>query len=255
MESNITLPDPIRFAAAREILTEKHTRYNIGTYQERSQHLILKYYFEPNAKRHEVPLDGYIADIYGDAGVIEIQTSGFGTLRSKLEVFLRRYPVTLVYPSAVKKRIIWTDPKTGDMQTGCYRSAKYARYSILAELLYISAFFAHPKFRVLNVLTAASDYKLLDGFGKDRKRRATKTDTLPDTLLEIVSLENWNDVLNMLPFSTGETFSNAELAKIFGMRGRRLWASVKFLENAGIMYRSGKRGNNILYTVTQPGER
>lgn len=82
-------PDAARFAAAREILLENHKRYNIGTYQERSQHLILKCYFEPDQARQEIPLDGYIADIYNDAGVIEIQTSGFGTLRDKLEVFCK----------------------------------------------------------------------------------------------------------------------------------------------------------------------
>ena len=247
-------PDAARFAAAREALLENHSRYNIGTYQERSQHLILKRYFEPDPARHEIPLEGYIADIYGDAGVIEIQTSGFGALRNKLEVFLRHYPVTLVYPSAVKKRVVWTDPETGDMCVGSYRNRKSARYSVFAELLYISSFFAHPNLCVLNVLTAASDYKLLDGFGKDQKSRATKTDTVPDELLEIVPLKSLDDVLRMLPVSTGEAFTNAELEKIFGMRGRRLWAAVKFLENAGAIWRSGKKGNNLLYTVGNPNE-
>ena len=93
----MTAPSAARFAAAREVLLQNHERYNIGTYRERSQHLILKHYFEPDSDRHEIPLEGYIADIYSEAGVIEIQTSSFGALQSKLEAFLRNYPVTLVY--------------------------------------------------------------------------------------------------------------------------------------------------------------
>ncbi len=249
MEDFITVPSAVRFAAARDVLREDHQRYNIGTYQERSQNLILKYYFEPDAGRHEVPLEGYIADIYNGAGIIEIQTSGFGALRGKLEVFLRSYPVTLVYPSAVKKRIIWTDPDTGTTAVGTYRNAQKTRFSILAELFSISAFFGHPNFRVLHLLTAASDYKLLDGFGKDQKRRATKTDTVPEELLEIVSLCNRVDILHMLPFSVGQTLTNADMAKAFGLRGRRLWSAVKFLESIEVLHRSGRKGNSILYTI------
>jgi len=247
-------PDVARFAAARKFLLENHERYNIGTYQERSQHFILKCYFEPDPMLQEIPLDGYIADIYNDAGVIEIQTSGFGTLRDKLEVFLQKYPVTLVYPSALRKRTVWVDPDTGDMNIGRYRTYERARYAILSELLYISSFFAHPNLRVLNFLTVASDYKLLDGYGKDRKKRATKTDTVPDELTEIIQLKNKWDILKTLPFTAGDILTSTEFAKIFCMRGRRLWAAVKFLENLGILNRCGKRGNNILYEVSGAGD-
>lgn len=244
-------PDVQRFSAAKAVLGGSHNRYNIGTYRERSQHLVLKYYFEPDKTRHEVPLEGYVADIYSDGGIFEIQTSGFGALRGKLEAFLRKYPVTLVYPSAIQKRTLWTDPDTGEIFPGSYRKSKRGRFNILSELCGISAYFPHPNLRVLNFLTAASDYKLLDGFGKDRKGRATKTDTVPDELLEIVLIKDKKDILKMLPFSMGDSITNAELSKTFGMRGRRLWKAVKFLENAEILRRSGKRGNAILYTVAE----
>ncbi|MCI8611964.1 MAG: hypothetical protein HFE66_08640 [Clostridiales bacterium] len=245
----MTAPSAARFAAAREVLLQNHERYNIGTYRERSQHLILKHYFEPDSDRHEIPLEGYIADIYSEAGVIEIQTSSFGALQSKLEAFLRNYPVTLVYPSAIKKRIIWTDPETGTTSVGAFRNFQRTRFSILSELFSISAFFAHPHLHILQLLTAASDYKLLDGFGKDRKGRATKTDTIPEELLEIVSLRDRGDILQMLPFFSGQTITNAEMAKAFGMRGMKLWRAVKFLEKIEVLYRSGKKGNSILYTI------
>ncbi len=245
----MTAPSAVRFTAAREVLLQNHQRYNIGTYRERSQHLILKHYFEPDTGRHEIPLEGYIADIYSEAGVIEIQTSGFGALQSKLEVFLHNYPVTLVYPSAIRKRIIWIEPDTGAAKIGAFRSLSRTRFSILSELFSISAFFAHPNLHVLHLLTAASDYKLLDGFGKDRKGRATKTDTVPEELLEIVSLRKRGDVLQMLPFCPGQIVTNGEMAKAFGLRGMKLWRAVKFLEKIEVLRRSGKKGNSILYSI------
>ena len=254
MKDFMISPDGQRFSAARTVLLENHNRYNIGTYRERSQHLILKHYVEPDRTRHEVPLEGYIADICNDTGVVEIQTSGFGALRGKLEAFLRGHSVTLVYPSAIKKRTLWTDPDTGEIFPGSYRKSKRGRFNILSELCSISAYFPHPNLRVLNFLTVASDYRLLDGFGKDRKGRATKTDTVPDELLEIVLIKDKKDILKMLPFSIGDSITNAELSKTFGMRGRRLWKAVKFLENAEIIRRSGKRGNAILYTVAEMNE-
>ena len=244
-------PDPARFAFARAAMEEAHERYNIGTYRERSQHLILKRYFEPDTGKHEIPISGYVADIYGDAGVIEIQTSGFGALRGKLEVFLREHKVTLVYPRALKKRVIWTDPETGAASVGNYRKDPRARYAILAELLYIAAYFPHPNLQVLVLLTAASDHRLLDGYGKDRKMRATKTDMVPEEILEIIPLRGPGDVLGLLPLSPGDRTTREELAALFGARGRRLWNMIRFLEDAGVLVRSGKEGRRIIYTVAE----
>ena len=246
-----TVFDPVRFASARAAVAQTHARYNIGTYRERSQHLILKRYFEPDTSKHEVPLCGYVADIYGDAGVIEIQTSGFGALRGKLEVFLQEHKVTLVYPRAMKKRVIWTDPGTGEAFVGVYRRDARARYAILAEMLYIAAFFPHPNLQVLNVFTAASDHKLLDGYGKDRKMRATKTDTVPEEILEIVPLRDAEDIRGLLPLSPGEHTTREALAKLFGVSGRRLWNMIRFLEEIGILVRCGKEGNKIIYAVAE----
>ena len=244
-------PDPERFAFARAAAAQTHERYNIGTYRERSQHLIFKRYFEPDTSKHEVPLCGYVADIFGDAGVIEIQTSGFGALRGKLEVFLQDHKVTLVYPRALKKRVIWTDPETGESFVGVYRRDPRARYAVLAEMLYIAAFFPHPNLQVLNVLTAASDHKLLDGYGKERKKRATKKDTVPEELLEIVPLRSAEDVRRLLPLSSGDQITREALGKLFGVGGRRLWNMIRFLEEIGILTRSGKEGKKIIYTVVE----
>ncbi len=46
----------------------------------------------------EIPVAGYIADIFTGEEIIEIQTGNFNKMRDKLNTFLPQYPVTIVYP-------------------------------------------------------------------------------------------------------------------------------------------------------------
>ena len=62
------------------VTLSEHERYNIGTYKEKKMHIILKRYFEEDEQYHEVPTNGYIADIRRDGNIIEIETSGFSGL-------------------------------------------------------------------------------------------------------------------------------------------------------------------------------
>lgn len=73
---------------------------SIGTQKERLIHRTLKYFIEPDESCHEIPVGGYIADIFQrDTGHIwEIQSSGFDKLRGKLEAFLPEHQVTVVLP-------------------------------------------------------------------------------------------------------------------------------------------------------------
>ena len=70
-----------------EACLAEHRAEGIGTYKERSQHYILKNYFEPDADLHEIPVCGFVADIKRDREIIEIQTSGFGAMRRSREAF------------------------------------------------------------------------------------------------------------------------------------------------------------------------
>lgn len=103
-----------RFAdAIRSVEIAEKNHGGIGTYNEKTLHAVLKNFFEPDSAYHEIPVDNYIADIKNPDGIIEIQTSGFGTIRDRLEVFLSLSDVTVVYPIAAVKSLVWIDPETG----------------------------------------------------------------------------------------------------------------------------------------------
>ena len=69
------------------IMDEKKKNY-IGTFYEKSLHAVLKNYYEPDEDKQEIPIENYVADIYADGQIIEIQTRNFNVTRDKLKAFL-----------------------------------------------------------------------------------------------------------------------------------------------------------------------
>ena len=99
--------------AIERIVNQERERYGIGTLSEKTVHAVVKHYMEPNEDYHEVPLEGFVADIFREDAVTEIQTAHFNVLRRKLDKFLPLYPVTIVYPIPAVKWVIWVDPGSG----------------------------------------------------------------------------------------------------------------------------------------------
>ncbi len=242
--------DKDRFARAKESLENPHLRYNIGTYKERSQHLLLKLFYEPDTGFHEVPFQGYIADILNEKGITEIQTVGFRALHDKLAVFLPAHMVTVVYPVSEKNRICWTDPESGDIEFGRYATYPKKKFAILSELLSIVDYFGEPQLCVHLVTMKTSQYKVKDGYGKDKKKRATKIDTVPEELIEIKELRDSDDIRALLPFKAGDKLTAKDIGKTLGLSRIRLWKAIKFLTITEILVQSGKKGNSIIYEIT-----
>ena len=65
------------FYALSKVLDGEHKRAGIGTYGEKTVHSVLKNYFEPFEDSHEQKVGGFVVDIVGDNGIIQIQTAAF----------------------------------------------------------------------------------------------------------------------------------------------------------------------------------
>ena len=149
-----------RFRAAREkALQRTKGAQGIGTLSEKTLHAALKAYYEPDDESREVALGGFVADIVGEEGIIEIQTRGFERLRGKLEAFLEAARVTVVYPVAVERRLCWIDPETGAVSPPRGSTKKGVPFDVLPELYRIRPLFLHPNFRLRLALLALTDYK------------------------------------------------------------------------------------------------
>src|SRR5262245_10124121 len=78
----------------------------IGLLNEKPLHASLKQWYARPGDRFEVPVDGFVIDIVRDDLLIEIQTSNFAAIKSKLSSLAHSHPVRLIYPIVQEKWIV-----------------------------------------------------------------------------------------------------------------------------------------------------
>lgn len=223
----------------------------IGTLNEHTLHLALKNYFEPDETYHECKVGTFVADIKRDDGIIEIETVSFTNIKRKLGAFLKEYPVTVVYPIAVKKSIVWIDPKTHEM-TKKHKSPKKGRPSdVLFELFKLKDHLTDGNFRLTLVMCETVDYKLRNGWSRDGKRGGRREERVPVSFfgtVEIKKPEDYEKLFDAIP--EGE-FTSAEFSKANKLHVRYAWYGLKILCIAGVIEQCGKKGNAYLYRRSQ----
>ena len=222
--------DTERFLQARkEALGRVGGAGGIGTLSEKALHAALKSYYEPDFESREVKVGGFVADIVGENGIIEIQTRGFDRLSRKLDVFLEAARVTVVYPVVPKRGLCWVDPETGEIFEKRKSPKKGAAYDVFPELY----------------------KKYLDGYGKQKKLRATRGERIPEALLGEVICESRWDYLNLLPEDLPEPFTTKTLAKAMRRAQTQAQCAANVLYSMGVLERVGKEKNAYLYVKKQ----
>lgn len=240
--------DEHRFKAAVEQACKgKGTRSGIGTLGEKTIHAVLKNYFCPNIIYHERRLDSYYADIFNGTDIIEIQSKQFYRLKKKLENFLERYPVTLVYPVAGYKKIFWLDKETGECSGGRASPKKGTVYQIFPELYQIKEYIKNTNLRICVVLLDVQEYRWLNGWSKDRKKGSSCYDRIPVRLLEEVFLDSADSYRRLLPDSLSEGFTSKELAQKVHITRKLAQSTLHILRELGVVQVIGKQGNSLVY--------
>lgn len=225
----------------------RHERFNIGTYREKQLHMILKRYFEPDASCHEVPYEGYIADIKRGDSITEIETGGFSGKGDKLAAFLPKCRVNLVYPVPHIRYIAWINPKTGDISEKRRSPKKMGAYDALFEMIRIRPYVSHPNLTVTAVLLAVDEYRMQNGWSRDGKKGSSRYERMPTDICEIVSFRTREDFLAYIPDGAGEEFTISSFAKEAGIPYDRANAVIKVMEERGVVTRLGKRGRSVCF--------
>jgi len=231
-----------------DVTAEEHARFNIGTYKEKKLHKILKLYLEPNTDFHEVPCSGYIADIMKDGHIIEIETSGFTGLRSKLSAYLPDYKVTLVFPITAVRWLSWIDPESGEISAKRRSPKKENVFDLLFECVYILEYLNHPNLEILGLCLELQEYRTLDGWNRNRKRGSHRFERIPTDLLDSIKLSNKKDYSDWIPTDCTENFTAAQFCKAIGKNQYTGRAIIKVLREIGVLCVSGKSGRTILYS-------
>lgn len=244
--------DETRFGAAREkIIGKNRIRQGIGTLSEKTLHAVLKHYYAPDESTHEIPVEGYVADIYTGTEFIEIQTRAMNRMRKKLEVFLPLCPVTIVYPIPAEKWLYWIDEETGEVSKKRKSPKKGNPYQAFIELYKIRPFLAHPNLRLKLALIDMEEYRLLNGWSRDRKKGSERYDRIPLTLREEVCIDGIRDYMQLIPLELPEPFTAKDFAAQAGIPADLARTVLLILYDLELVNRVGKRGNSYLYGVNE----
>ena len=224
----------------------------IGTRNESPLHAALKLYFEPRRAFHEVPVDGYIVDIKNETGIIEIQTRNFLKLKRKLGALLEHHTVTLVYPVAAVKWVLWIDPDTGEITNRRKSPKRCLPAAAFEELAYIQALLFYPNLRIRIAMLELEEYKYLNGYGESRKCRATRAVRIPIGLLDEISVDAPAQFTQLVPPGLPSCFTAEEFRKAAGISLSAAQAALRILCAAGLAIHTGKQGRRYAYALTGP---
>ncbi len=238
------------YDSVQKIMNEERQINGIGTYGEKTMHAVLKNYFEPYSDGHEQKIGGFVADIVGEDGIIEIQTAGFEKLRKKLEVFLPVSRVTVVYPIPRNKWIVQFDPETGRRGKRRRSPVTGSVADVFAELYKIKTFISHENFRLCIVMTDVEELRVppeKNGLKRGRRRGYVRFDRIPLDIADEIYVGGENGWGYFIPDSLPEEFTSLDLGTASGVGQKYASFMLNVLSAAGAVERIGKKGNSYIY--------
>ena len=286
-EGAVTPAEALRFAAiAEEVMASPLYRMgshaspadapHIGTLREKRLHAAVKLYLCPDETCHERPVgdllreDGakprrMVADILTDGHIMEVQTGGFFPLREKIGWYLTHTPcrVTVVHPIPAVKYLSWIDPADGSILSR-HKSPKRGMVKDVAkELYWLSDYIGNPRFAVRLLLLELEEYRMADGWSKDRKRGSNRYERFPTALLGDVTLWTPADYATYFlpsalsaPDAEGASplFTAAAYAKATGIRGKATYSMLRLLEGLALLEETEEKvGRSRGYRVKTTG--
>ena len=236
-----------KFERALHLATEEAKQQTIGRLSEKMLHRTIKYYFEPDEKYHEVSFLGSVADVKHENRIYEIQTRSFDKLSRKLEKFLAECNVSVVYPLVTERTLVWISEENGETVSERKSSKRGRPSDFLSELARIPKLVEREGLDFIILPVAVHEYRLLNGYGKDKKKRAEHLEIIPDSFGDPISVSSVASVSRLLPSELASTFTAVEFCRAMRLRGIKASLTLRALVGLGIFEKIGKRGNAFIY--------
>ena len=216
--------------------------------QDKLVHGTLKNYFEADKTKQEVKIDGFIADIYNEHGIIEIQTRAFDKLRHKLDEYSPKYDVTIVYPIIENAFIVYVDDN--NVQELRKSPKHQSIVHVFRELYKIKYYLKNPNLHFHFVYLDIKDYKCENGLNRFKKIRYTSIQKEPIKINKEVYYDNYQDFIHILD-DVNEEFSVKLLSKILKAPRKETSYLVLILKYLDLITQTGKIKREYLYKVNR----
>lgn len=252
MSFSVLPPRSDDFSASRElVLGGNFFQYGVGSLSEQSQHAILKNYYCPNPSSQEINIGPFVADIADETGITEIQTRNFGSMRKKLDFFLKNYPVRLVYPRASIKWLVQINPETGEILSRRRSPKKDGMLELFRELYSIQSLLWDANFSITIPLMECEEYRIAKPDAKPFHKKYENYKLLPLSLLGESVISCPQDLLNLLPETLPPQFTSADLKKYAKTTDRLSFYTISVLRSLGLIEQIGKKGRAFLYQISE----
>ena len=220
---------------------------HIGTLREKPLHAALKRWCAQPGDGVEVPVGGFVIDLVRDDLLIEIQTTGFSSMKRKLRSLLDQgFRVRVVYPIALRKWLVKVDDEGSVLDRR--RSPKRGGITdVFTELVSIPHLITEPGFDVEVVLVEEEEIRRHTP-GKSWRRGGWSI--AERRLLEIeesIVLASAADLTSLLPEAIPDHFTTADLSHHLGKPRRVAQQMAYCLRVAGTIAEVARDGNAIVY--------
>jgi hypothetical protein len=213
----------------------------------KSLHASLKEWYSEPGDLIEAWVDGYRIDIVRGDLLIEIQTTGFGALRDKLQDLLQRHPVRLIHPIPVEKWLV-KKPASGIGRPTRRKSPKKGSLlDLFSELVSFPGFLAEDNLGLEVLLTREEEVRHHDPNKAWRRRGWVVEQRRLIDVVETHLFDSPDQLSTLLPPDLPQQFTTADLADALG-RPRRLAQQMAYcLREMDLLAQVGRRQRSVLY--------
>ena len=192
-------------------------------------------------------MDGFVIDVVRDQLLIEIQTSGFSSMKRKLATLLAaKHRLRIVHPIPAQKQIVRVDD-AGEI-LGKRRSPKRGTVlDIFSELVSFPELVAHPNFEIQVLLTHEEEYRRHDPAKAWRRKGWVVHERRLVSVEDVFEIRGTADLEALLPGSLPDPFTTSDLAAAMSCPLRLAQQAAYCLRRAEVVDAVGKRGNSIQY--------
>jgi hypothetical protein len=222
---------------------------DIGLLNEKSLHASLKEWYAQPGDQFEVAVDGFVIDIVRDDLLLEIQTSNFASIKSKLKGLVGVHRIRLVYPIAQEK---WIVKLAKDKSVGFTRrkSPKRGRVEDLFwEMVSFPQMLANPNFSLEVLMIREEEVRRYEGKRKWRRRGWAIEERRLLGVEDQRLFEEPADWRALVSERLGGSFTTRELAEALGIRRQLAQKMAYCLRKAGVVRLIGRQGRANLFRL------
>ena len=226
-----------------------------GTLAEKRMHAVIKKYICEDEDCHEVGVlnTRFVSDVRIGNDVYEVQTGSFYPMKKKIDHYLNNTDctVTVIHPIAAQKWVTWIDPKTQEV-TPRKRSPKKGRAEdLLPELYHLLPHLGNPRLRFQVLLIEAEDFRILDGWSRDRKKGSNLYERVPLALLDALEFDTPDDFRRFIPADLPPHFTVKDFSKLTKIRGRNAYSAVRVLAAIGLFHPTAPIGRSMAWEIEE----